>query len=143
MREGARRKTPVLLEIVRSGADLAAAEVEHRASLGGCVAHEAPIHQIVRTEPARSGDRPGIKGHDDTLVIKIQNAGDRFAVRENRQHVTVGFKGRQQVGKVALGEYRCSEITYADGIKIIEVVDVILDGPRQIRLNRLTHNGAL
>src|ERR1043166_9949365 len=87
-----RLESPVLLEVERAGAALAAAVVEPLEAALARASHQLPVHEVVAAKLTRQCGAAAVVRQHLVAEIKTQHAGNQPIFMRDGQHFTKGFR---------------------------------------------------
>jgi len=98
------RESPVLLEVVRAGADLAAAEIEEPEPPVDAAPHQLPVHEVVALDLARQRQAPTVVRQDLVPEVEAHHRRDVATLVGDDETVAGGAEDRLQQPEVAAGK---------------------------------------
>jgi hypothetical protein len=137
-------EAPVALEVIRSGIDLRAAEIENAAAALAGPAHQRPVLVVVGREFARGGQIAGVVRQNLVAKVEAQYRRHGSALRiDDRLHFAIAAERRQQCVEVAARQRGGSMALDVVRVQIEEPSGIAIDLRFESALDPLAHHRAL
>src|SRR6185312_815401 len=105
--------------------------------------HDLPVHEVVAGDRAGGECAPAVVRKDLVAEVEAHDARHRLLPVDDRQHLALRAEDLTQYLRIAPGEHRCTEVTQALRIDVVQATGARVDVRAQAFLQSLANHRTL